>query len=67
MCIRDSSMAGPLVTRKLTPSSLAIIVESVVLPSPGGPWRRTWSRGSFLEREDFIKISSFSFALSWPI
>ena len=31
------SMAGPLVTRKFTPISLAIMPASVVLPRPGGP------------------------------
>ena len=30
------SIAGPLVVRILTPSSLAIILDNVVLPSPGG-------------------------------
>ena len=42
------SIAGPLVKLILTPSSFAIIFESVVLPSPGGPYKRTWSRASFL-------------------
>ncbi len=31
------SIAGPLVTRSGAPSSAAMIMASVVLPSPGGP------------------------------
>ena len=31
------SMAGPLVTLRLTPISLAMMPDRVVLPSPGGP------------------------------
>src|SRR5438270_205988 len=37
------SMAGPLVVLMPTPSSLAMMLARVVLPSPGGPQRRTWS------------------------
>jgi hypothetical protein len=40
------SMAGPLVIRIFTPISLAITPARVVFPSPGGPYRRTWSRDS---------------------
>ena len=40
------SMVGPEVMRIFTPISLAITAASVVLPSPGGPWRRTWSSAS---------------------
>ena len=40
------SMAGPLVSLICTPSSLAMMWASVVLPSPGGPYKRTWSSGS---------------------
>src|SRR5687768_2963891 len=36
-------MAGPLVTWRRTPSSLAITWASVVLPRPGGPANRKWS------------------------
>ena len=42
----DRSIAGPEVIRKFTPISLAIILASVVLPSPGGPYKSTWSRAS---------------------
>ena len=39
-------MAGPDVTRKFTPNSLATIPAKVVLPSPGGPYNNTWSNVS---------------------
>ena len=42
------SIAGPEVTRMFTPISFATIPARVVLPSPGGPYSNTWSRGSFL-------------------
>src|SRR5690606_29699298 len=35
--------AGPEVRRRAPWSSAAMIIASVVLPSPGGPERRTWS------------------------
>ena len=44
------SMAGPEAYLTLTPSSRAMIVASVVLPRPGGPYRRTWSAASSLPR-----------------
>jgi len=40
------SMVGPEVILMFTPISLAITDAIVVLPSPGGPARRTWSSGS---------------------
>ncbi len=40
------SIPGPLVTLISTPSSEAIICASVVLPSPGGPYSKTWSSAS---------------------
>ena len=40
------SMAGPDAYLTLTPSSRAMIVARVVLPRPGGPYRRTWSAAS---------------------
>src|SRR5437762_3222825 len=40
------SIAGPELTLIATPSSLAMMCASVVLPSPGGPHSRTWSAGS---------------------
>ena len=42
------SIAGPDVTLICAPSSFAITCASVVLPSPGGPYNKTWSRASFL-------------------
>ena len=61
------SMAGPEVTRRLTPISLAMMPESVVLPRPGGPWSSTWSRGSPRSLAASMKIERFSLAFSWPM
>ena len=55
-------MAGPDVTRKLTPNSLATIPAKVVLPSPGGPYNNTWSKVSPRNFAASIKICRFSFA-----
>src|SRR2546423_1872977 len=41
----DRSMAGPLVIRSGAPSSAAMIMAMVGLPSPGGPDSSTWSGG----------------------
>ena len=51
----------------LTPSSLAIIIESVVLPNPGGPYSKTWSSDSFLSFAASMNTFKFSFTLSCPI
>ena len=40
------SIAGPAVTRMGALISPAMIVASVVLPRPGGPYSSTWSSGS---------------------
>ena len=40
------SKTGPDVTLKPTLSSLAMMLERVVLPNPGGPCKRTWSNDS---------------------
>src|SRR5262245_19682833 len=40
------SSEGPAVVTMDAPISLAMMVASVVLPSPGGPESRTWSSGS---------------------
>ena len=61
------SMAGPEVTRRLTPISFATIPARVVLPNPGGPYSSTWSSASPRIFADCIKIDRFSFAFSWPI
>src|SRR5436190_2140068 len=60
------SSTGPDVWRRLTPSSLAMMCESVVLPSPGGPNRSTWSIASPRIRAAPMKISSCSRAFAWP-
>ena len=36
----------PLVAWRFTPSSRAMMLASVVLPRPGGPYSRTWSAAS---------------------
>ena len=51
----------------LTPISFAIMPARVVLPSPGGPYRRTWSRGSPRIFAASIKTLRFSFAFVCPI
>ena len=58
------SIAGPDVCRKFTPSSFAIIAAKVVLPSPGGPYSKTWSRASRRLTAAFTNTDKFSFALS---
>ena len=63
----ERSIAGPEVTRKLTPNSLAMILASVVFPRPGGPYNKTWSSASLRFKAALIKIERFSFTLSCPI
>ena len=60
------SSTGPEVGRRLTPSSLAMMCESVVLPRPGGPNSSTWSIASPRRLAAPMKISSCSRALAWP-
>ena len=40
------SSTGPEVSLNPTPSSLAMMFDSVVLPNPGGPCSSVWSSGS---------------------
>ena len=61
------SSAGPLVCLMFTCNSLAIIVASVVLPRPGGPESRIWSRTSPRPRAALMKIRNCSFLASWPM
>ena len=61
------SMAGPEVTRMFTFISFAMMVESVVLPRPGGPYSSTWSRFSPRIRAASMYTRRFSLALSWPM
>ena len=58
------SIAGPLVILRFTFISFAIIPARVVLPSPGGPYKRTWSRVSRLRFAASIKIERFSLTFS---
>src|SRR5260221_12305083 len=60
------SSTGPEVERRLTPISRAMMWASVVLPSPGGPKRSTWSSASLRVRAADTKISSCSRIFAWP-
>ena len=61
------SMAGPDVVLNPAPISLAIIFERVVFPSPGGPYKRTWSKGSPLFLAASINTLRLFLTLSCPI
>src|SRR5439155_1268360 len=50
------SMAGPELTLMATPSSLAMMCASVVLPRPGGPHRSTCSTGSRQHRQGLFRV-----------
>ena len=54
------SSAGPEVVTMFTLISRAMMLASVVLPSPGGPARSTWSSGSPREVAASMKICSCS-------
>ena len=54
------SIAGPDVVRMLTPISFAMMLASVVFPSPGGPAIRMCSIGSLRPRAAEIRISMFA-------
>ena len=60
------SSAGPATVRMPTPSSSRTIWASVVLPSPGGPTRRTWSSASPRAFAAASAIASCSLTLSCP-
>ena len=60
------SIAGPLVVFIFVPSSFAIINDSVVFPSPGGPYSNTWSSASSLIFAAFINMFRFSFISVCP-
>src|SRR6266700_1672758 len=60
------SIAGPLLIRSGAPSSAAMIIAIVVLPSPGGPDSSTWS-GALPRRSAPSSTSvSCSRSLAWP-
>src|SRR5215475_177385 len=61
------SSTGPEVWRRLTPSSCAMMCESVVLPSPGGPNSSTWSSDSLRFTAASMKIESWPRIFSWPM
>ncbi len=60
------SSTGPEVWRRLTPSSCAMMCDSVVLPSPGGPNSSTWSSASPRFLAASMKIDSWPRIFSWP-
>src|SRR5688572_16726849 len=59
-------MAGPLVTRRGAPISAAMIIASVVLPSPGGPESSTWSGALPRPRAASSTSESWSRTTRWP-
>src|SRR6266850_6756671 len=61
------SMVGPLVLLRLAPIALARMLARVVLPRPGGPFKRTWSMGSPRFLAAATVISSRSLTLAWPV
>ena len=61
------SSTGPEVILKPTPSSLAMMLESVVLPRPGGPCSSTWSSASPRRRAALTKMRRLSTTLSCPL
>ena len=61
------AIEGPVITCALVPISLAIIWAKVVLPKPGGPYKRTWSKDSFLFLAAPVYILRFSINSDCPI
>ena len=61
------STAGPDVYRTFTPSSRAMIVASVVLPRPGGPYRRMWSAASPLPFAACRSTERLALTSRWPM
>ena len=60
------SSAGPAVCTKSAPSSSAMICASDVLPSPGGPARRTWSSASPRAVAASSETDSWLLTACWP-
>src|SRR4051812_21222782 len=58
--------AGPLVNRSAAPISVAMIIASVVLPSPGGPESSTWSGARPRIRAASRTSPSWSRTRTWP-
>ena len=59
------SSAGAAVCTSGASSSAAMMWASEVLPSPGGPERRTWSSGSPRRRAASMKTPSWLGHRSW--
>jgi len=55
------------VMRIFTAISLAMMPERVVFPRPGGPWRSTWSKGSWRSLAASMKMDKFSLAFVCPM
>src|SRR5699024_12072405 len=55
------SIDGPEMVLILTSISLAMILDKVVLPNPGGPNKKTLTKGSLLILASFLKNSKFDF------
>ena len=60
------SIAGPEVILMEASISLATMLASVVLPSPGGPYNSRWSSASLRCFDASIAISRLAFSRSWP-
>src|SRR3954469_20644074 len=58
--------AGPEVMQILTPISWARTWARVVLPSPGGPWSRTCSRGSLRALTAAMAMERRLMRSAWP-
>ena len=61
------SSTGPEVIFTPTPISEESSIASVVLPSPGGPWKSRWSSASPRLRAAAIAIESVSRTFAWPM
>ena len=61
------SRRGPALVLMGTFNSLAMICARVVLPRPGGPYSRTWSRASPRLRAASRAIAMFSLTRFWPM
>lgn len=60
-------MAGPEVVRTVAFISAPRMWARVVLPRPGGPLRRRWSRGWERARAESRRMLRRSLSLGWPV
>ena len=61
------SSTGPEVDLIDTPISWAMILARVVLPNPGGPKIKVWSKDSLRPRAAWINSSICSRTVGWPM